>query len=193
MNMINWIKGGFAAAAVSGLMITSAMAQEISDSHLAAARKAITAIEATERFDNILPGIALQISNQLISNNPDLEPQINEIVNDETIALVSRRADLERDAALSYAKAMSEADLNAIADFYNSDAGKALLANGAILAREVQQSAMVWQRGIERDLMENVNTKLREVAPRDDVTPAAPEDGVAVPSIEGGEAAPAAN
>jgi hypothetical protein len=166
MKITKWVKGGIIAAAVTGAAMSASFAQEVSESHLEAARKAITAIQATERFDDILPGVALRITSQLIANNPDLEPQINEVVDQETLALVSRRADLEREAALVYAKSISEEDLNAIAEFYSSSAGQALLTNGAILAREVQQSAAVWQRGVERDLMENVNAKLKEVAPR---------------------------
>lgn len=177
MKITKWIKGGVLAIAVTGATMTTPMAQEVSEGHLEAARKAITAIEATARFDEILPNIALHITGQMIGNNPDLETQINEIVDTETLALVSRRADLEKEAALVYAKSISEADLNAIAAFYSSDAGKALLNNGAILAREVQQAAAVWQRGIERDLLENVNEKLKEIAPRsvDDKTDDAAE------------------
>lgn len=172
MKISKWIKCSVLAAVMSGATMTASLAQDISDSHLEAARKAISAIQATARFDDILPQVALEITSRLISNNPDLEPQINETVDQETLALVSRRADLENDAALIYAKSISEEDLNAIATFYSSSAGQALLNNGAILAREVQQSATVWQRGIERDLLENVSKKLEEVAPR------APEDEV---------------
>ncbi|MEM5501257.1 DUF2059 domain-containing protein [Ahrensia kielensis] len=166
MKMTKWIKSGLLAIAITGATMAAPMAQEIAESHLEAARKAITAIQATARFDEILPEIALRITSQMIANNPDLETQINDTVDSETLALVSRRADLEKEAALVYAKSISEEDLNAIAAFYTSDAGKALLNNGAILAREVQQAASVWQRGIERDLLENVNEKLKEVAPR---------------------------
>lgn len=153
-------------AIVFGSVQGSALAQDVTDSHLSAARSAISAIEATDRFDNILPNVAQAIKQQLIANNPDLEEQINNVVDAETIAMVSRRGDLEQEAARAYAKAMSEEHLQEIAAFYNTDAGKALLKNGAIVGREVQAAAGIWQRGVERDLLENVSTKLAEVAPR---------------------------
>ena len=46
----------------------------------------------------------------------------------------------------------SEADLNAIAEFYNSDAGKKLISDGPIVTRELFKAADIWQRGIARDL-----------------------------------------
>lgn len=169
------------AAVILGGVQGNLWAQELSESHLSAARSAISAIEATDRFDNILPNVAQAIKQQLIANNPDLEAQINDVVDSETIAMVSRRGDLEREAASIYGRAMSEEHLLAIAAFYNSDAGKELLKNGAIVGREVQASAGIWQRGVERDLLENVSKKLAEVAPR------AAED-----AVEGGTDAPAA-
>lgn len=156
------------AAVFLGSIQASALAQDISESHLSAAREAISAIEATDRFDNILPNVAQAIKQQLIANNPDLEPQINDVVDSETIAMVSRRGDLEKEAANIYARAVSEEHLLAIAEFYNSEAGKVLLRNGAIVGREVQAAAGIWQRGVERDLLENVSKKLGEVAPRSD-------------------------
>lgn len=166
MNFKKLATSGVILGAVMLSALASAQAQDISDSHLAAARSAISAIEATDRYDDILPNIALGIKQQLIANNPDLEAEINDVVDGETIALVSRRGDLENEAASAYAKALSEEHLTAISEFYNSEPGKALLANGAIISREVQQAAGIWQRGVERDLLENVNAKLREVAPR---------------------------
>lgn len=168
---------GLAISTVSG-----ANAQDISESHMSAARAAIQAIQATDRFDDILPNVAEAIKQQLIANNPDLEPQINQAVDTETIKLVSRRADLETEAASAYAKALSEADLNAITAFYNSDAGKALLANGPIAAREVQGAAGVWQRGIERDLLANVSKQLAETAPRS--APTTPEATTEAPAAQ---------
>lgn len=166
MKLRGYMMAATLCAGIAGGVVSDAWAQEISDSHLSAARSAISAIQATDRFDDILPNLAEGIKQQLIANNPDLELQINEVVDTETLAMVSRRVDLEDEAARAYAQALSEEHLLAIAEFYESEAGKALLANGAIVGREVQASAGIWQRGIERDLLENVSKKLNEVAPR---------------------------
>ena len=50
-----------AAAALAILSAVPASAQEISPSHLAAARQAVDAIDTTEQFDQILLNAATQI------------------------------------------------------------------------------------------------------------------------------------
>ena len=68
----------------------------------------------------------------------------------------------------------SEQDLNDIATFYNSDAGKKLLADGPIVTRELFKAADIWQRGIARDLAQSVGAKLAAVIKSQAPDPAAP-------------------
>ena len=55
----------------------SALAQEISEDHLAAARTAIAALGATDQFDAIIPGTAEQLKMNLIRANADLQEVIS--------------------------------------------------------------------------------------------------------------------
>ena len=107
-----------------------------------------------------------------------------------------RRTDLEKEAALAYARVFSEEDLNAIAAFYNSEAGKKLLSDGPIVTRELFKAADIWQRGVARDLAQSVGAKLaaggqepgapirqrRRRAPRPATDPAAPADPAVAPA-----------
>jgi len=127
-------------------------AQEISEAHIKAARAAIAAIKSTDSYDLLLPAAAQILKQELIQQNPDLTDLISATVDEKALALAPRRADLEREAALVYAKSFSEADLNAIAAFYTSAAGKAFIANAPIVSREVTKAVDIWQRGIQRDL-----------------------------------------
>lgn len=138
-----------------------ASAQEISDEHLKAARAAIEAIKATDDFDNILPQAAQSLKAELIQQSPNLVDLINATVDEKALALASRRADLENEAALAYARIFSEEDLEAIAAFYNSPAGKKLLSDGPIVTREVLKAADIWRRGIIRDLASSVSETMR--------------------------------
>ncbi|ORE97244.1 DUF2059 domain-containing protein [Aurantimonas sp. 22II-16-19i] len=131
---------------------TSQPAQDISESHLAAARAAVTAIRATDQFDEILPNAATQIKSELINNRPDMEQQISDMVDDAAIALAPRRADLETEVARIYARIFSEDELKSIASFYSSGAGEKLLAQGPQATRGMLQAAELWSRGIVRDL-----------------------------------------
>lgn len=175
MTMIQRLRGAtlaLTAAAVVGLSgyalaqgapAAQPATQEVSDSHLKAARAAISAIRATDSYDSILPQAAQALKADLIRQNPDIEALITTTVDERTIALASRRADLEREAALIYARSFSEADLNTIATFYSSDAGKKLLAEGPVVSRELVKAVNIWQNGVARDLAKEVGAHLNQV------------------------------
>jgi len=180
MRLFNSARTWVATGAVATMLVMSnaAGAQEISESHLKAARAAVAAIQATGDFDNILPQSAIALKNQLIQQNPDLQELIETTVNEKALALSARRADLEKEAATAYAKVFNEEDLNAIATFYTSPAGQKLLADGPIVTREVLKAADIWQRGIARDLAQAVAEVLVEKGPK----PPAAAEGEAAPA-----------
>jgi uncharacterized protein len=142
-------------------------AQEISDTHMRAARAAITALGATQEFDLILPEAAFALKGELIQKNPDLVQVINRTVDETALALAARRADLQRETAISYARNFSEEELNTIAEFYSSDAGQKLLEVGPVVMREVYRAAEIWQNGVARDLAVEVAQKLEEETGRE--------------------------
>ena len=154
-----------AAALVAAAITGVARAQEdISDSHLKAAREAIAAIHATDEFDQILPGAAAELKVQLYQKNPDLQPVISVIVDETALGLASRRADLEREAALAYAKVFTETELKEISAFYTSPVGKKLIGDGPIVTRELYKAADIWRAGIGRDLAVEAGKKIAEEA-----------------------------
>lgn len=182
-----------AAVACAILTVTApafAAEENITESHLKAARAAVTAIKATENFDGILPQAAAALKQELIQKNPDLQAIIIKTVDEETFALVPRRGDLEKEAALAYARVFSEGDLNAIATFYSSEPGKKLISDGPIVTRELLKAADIWQRGIARDLAQGVGTKLATVVKSQAPDPAAPAPA-ADPAAAEPEVAPA--
>src|SRR5690606_386003 len=67
-----------AAALVS--FSVPALAQDVSDSHLKAARDAVASINATDAFDAILPQAAASLQASLIQKNPDLQELIGTTV-----------------------------------------------------------------------------------------------------------------
>ncbi|WP_173931453.1 DUF2059 domain-containing protein [Chelativorans sp. Marseille-P2723] len=161
-----------AAMALSVLSAPGA-AQEISAEHLRAARTAIDAINATDEFDAILPQAAQGLKGELIQQHPHMEELINKTVDEKAIELASRRADLEREAALAYARVFTQEELEQIAAFYNSEAGKKLLSSGPAVTREVFQAAEIWRRGVVRDLSSNVLDTVQQAVAAD--KPAAQE------------------
>ncbi|WP_442578319.1 DUF2059 domain-containing protein [Mesorhizobium sp. ASY16-5R] len=145
-----------------------------------AARGALAAIGATEVYDGILPDAAAALKQSLIQKNPDLQELIVKTVDETTISLAPRRADLEKEAALIYAKSFSIDELNAITTFYGSPAGKKLLSDGPVLIRSIAQAAEIWQRGVARDLADGVGKTLDTTVAANKPAPAeapAPAEG----------------
>ncbi|MER9233667.1 DUF2059 domain-containing protein [Mesorhizobium sp. M0622] len=179
MMLHNRVGRFFAILAASAVFAFSspAFSQDVTDAHLKAARAAVAAIHATDTFDNILPQAAAALEQQLIQKNPDMQELIAKTINEKAMGLASRRADLEKEAALAYAKVFSEKELTEIAAFYNSDAGKKLLDNGPIVTRELVKAAEIWQNGLARDLAQQVGETLGAAA--NAKAPAAPADGTA--------------
>lgn len=176
----------FKAAAASLFILTGgiAHAQDATPEHLAAARAAIASIGATNQFDAILPRAADALKSEMIQKDPNLEAIITSTVDNEVLALAVRRADLEKEAALVYAKVFTEADLKAISEFYSTDAGKKLIKEGPIATRGLIDAANIWQAGVARDLAANVGAKMKAAAPADaaPAPDAVPADGAADPA-----------
>ena len=162
-----------AALAASALLAWggAAGAQEFTEGHLKAARAAIASINATSEFDAFLPSAAAQLKSQLIQKNPDLSNLISRTVDEKTLELASRRGDLEREAAIIYARVFTEQQLNEISTFYNTETGKKLIADGDIVGRLTVEAATILQRGLARVLSELVGKALTEA------TKAAPAGG----------------
>src|SRR5689334_2654686 len=116
MMLHNRVRGLCVVLAASAVFAFSspAFSQDVTESHLKAARAAVAAIHATDPFDNILPQAAAALESQLIQKNPDMQELIGKTINEKALALASRRADLEKEAALAYAKVFSEKELNEI-------------------------------------------------------------------------------
>lgn len=161
---------GLGKAAATSLLIstvffgTFASAQDVSDAHLAAAREAITTLGVTDRFDDILPGLAERLKAELIQASPNVGDQISTTVDSKALELASRRSDLEREAALTYARTFTVDELKAISQFYGSEAGKKLLKDGPIASRELMKAADIWAAGINRDLSASSMEELQKVA-----------------------------
>lgn len=152
------------ATLVSGLAFgASAQAQEIPASQLKAARDVISSIQATERFDNILPNLAERLKAEFILASPNFQDKISSTVDEEALALAPRRAALETESATIYAKSFTEEELKAIAAFHSSPAGKKFLSTLPLVQRELGRAAEIWANGISRDLTNQSTEKLRGI------------------------------
>ncbi|WP_375632798.1 MULTISPECIES: DUF2059 domain-containing protein [unclassified Bartonella] len=142
--------------------IGMAYAQGVSDQHLDSARKAISAIHATDQFDSFLPNAVEDLKTVLMRDDPNLAADISDIVDKQALALIKRRSDLEKEIAHVYAKYFTQKELDAITTFYNSDTGKKFLTEVPNIARDSYSAFDIWRTAFMQDLVENVRKEMSE-------------------------------
>jgi hypothetical protein len=101
-----------AALAILAMAGATAQAQnegeEISASLLAAALDTVRNGPDARRLDDILPGLSLEVQNQLIQLRPDLHKEITDAVEAVALKLAARRSELDNDLARVWAKNFTE-------------------------------------------------------------------------------------
>jgi len=158
------MKTGIATAAIC-LMAAgsgSVYAQEITPDHIKSARAAMLATGATDRLDGILPEVATFVKAGLIAGRPDIESEINDIVNKVAISLATRRGPLENEVATIYGNKFTQEELETIQTFFASETGIKFLTQTPTLFREVDEVSRVWREGIVRDMTIQVQEELKE-------------------------------
>ena len=161
--------------AIVSIGINFAHADDISEAHLQSAQKAIAAIHATDQFDEFLPSTARDLKDELMRKDPNLSNIISDTVDEQAMALVKRRADLEKEAARAYAKHFSQEELDQITAFYTSDTGKKLLTQGPVAVRDILSAYDVWRQGVAQDLATNVGKAMaQKIGAQKHNAPAAP-------------------
>lgn len=155
------LRAALLAAAISSGALLPATAQEVTQSHLAAALDAVTSAKTSRGFDNVLPLLSQQTQNRLIRLRPDQHAAIAEVVEAEVLPLVARRKDLDNDVARIWAKHFSEQELKDIAAFYKSEAGKKLADIGPRVVGETLQSVKGWSDRVGEELYEKSLASLK--------------------------------
>ncbi|AQX28113.1 MULTISPECIES: DUF2059 domain-containing protein [unclassified Bartonella] len=150
------------AIAILIMNIGITYAQDVSDKHLVSAKKMMSAIHATDQFDSFLPMAVRDLKDKLIGDDPNLEKDISELIDKQALALVKRRADLEKEIAHIYAKHFSQEELDKIAAFYSSDVGKKFLTEVPGIAREAYSVFDSWCSNVVQDLIKNVEQEISQ-------------------------------
>ena len=146
---------------LSAVTVRAQSGEEISASHLAAALDAVRNGPDARRLDDILPGLSLQVQNQLIQLRPDLHKEITEAVESVALKLAARRPELDNELARVWARNFTEAELKAIATFYKSAAGKRLAEIGPKVIGDTLQTTRSWSGRVAEELMEKSREELK--------------------------------
>ena len=156
----NLFSAGLIAIACTAM--APAWAQEFSESHLAAARLAASNTPLSKDFDTVLPLLSQRVQNRLISIRPDLHEVISKTVEEVALRLAARRVDLDNAAALLWARAFTEEELNEIAAFYTSPVGKKFVDLGPQLGQATVQTVQNWSSRIGEELLDKSREELKK-------------------------------
>jgi hypothetical protein len=151
-----------AAVIVAG-PLTFVAAQEIGQSHLAAAERVTQSAPRTADWDRYLFQLAQQTSDRLIRQRPDLFREIAKVVDDVALELVPRRAELDNDIARIWAKNFNEEELKAIDAFFSSDIGKKYKDVAAkTIGPDMLQAAKNWRTRVGDEMLEKATEELKK-------------------------------
>jgi hypothetical protein len=144
------------------VMAATARADDITPSHMAAALDAVRSAKASKDYDNVLPLLSERVQDEIIRRRPDLYKQISDVVRQEALKLVGRRADLDDDIARVWANSFTEDELKAITAFYKSPAGLKLANVGPQVVANSLQAVKGWSDKVNRELLDNSRQELKK-------------------------------
>ena len=136
--------------------------QEFSESYLDAAKRASSNAPISKDLDTVLPLLAQRVQTRLVSLRPDLHVEINATVQAVALELVVRRAELEDAIALAWARIFTEEELEQIAAFYNSPAGKKFVEIGPELGTTTLQTVDNWSSRVGEELLDKSREELKK-------------------------------
>jgi uncharacterized protein len=156
------IRTGLVASAIACLSAVLSSAQEFSESQLDAAKRASTNAPLSKDLDTVLPLLAQRVQTRLISLRPDLHAEISDTVQEVALRLAGRRADLDNAIALAWARTFTEEELEQIAAFYTSPAGRKFVDVGPELGSITIQTVENWSSRVGEELLDKSREELRK-------------------------------
>ncbi|MBO6509771.1 MAG: DUF2059 domain-containing protein [Roseibium sp.] len=144
----------------AGFLSATASAQDISPSHLEAAKKVAAATKVLEPFDDILPILAEQTRTAFIQADPTRAEEIIEVTQNVALQLAAKRSELNDQVYQLWAAGFTEAELNQLAEFYNTELGQKLTNTIPQITATSVGAAREWQDKISTEMVTLVQEEL---------------------------------
>lgn len=132
---------------------------EISASHLALAREVMLASGIGRSFDSIIPTFDQQIRQQTLTR-PELSKDLDEVLNGLQPEMELQKQRMIDIAARIYASQLSEAELNDIATFFRSPAGKRYVGTQPQILDQMVQAMQGWTQEVSQYVMIRVRAEM---------------------------------
>jgi len=147
-----------AVAVALALFGPAAHAQQPSAASMAVAKQLIATTGATTVFNPLIAGVVEQAKLLYLQQNPALAKDLNEIAAQMRTDLQPRFGEITDEVAKIYATNFTEQELKDILAFYQTPAGKKLLAQQA----KVIETSMSFAQNWANKLSDEVTSKMRD-------------------------------
>jgi hypothetical protein len=159
---LNLFRRPLAAAMVIAALASPALSQDLTESHIAAARETIAAAHASEQFNEILIALADQTKALFQRSNPGAAKDIDEVVTSVALDLAKRRPDLDRELERVWAARFSEDELKQITTFFRSAIGQKYGQLAPVIIQDSMRSAGIWRDALSTDIVTRSRDELNK-------------------------------
>ena len=165
MSTIQAIKSTSRLVAVAVALVAfgpAANSQQPSAAAMATAKELIASTAATTVFNPLIAGVVEQAKLLYLQQNPSLSKDLNEIASKMRTDLAPRFAELSDEMARLYATHFTDQELKAILVFYQSPAGKKLLAQQPTVVDDSMKFAQDWANKLSDQVIANMRDELKK-------------------------------
>lgn len=147
------------AAAPAAPATPAARSTTISPSHLALAREVMLNSGIARSFDSIIPAFADQIKQQSVTR-PELAKDLDEVLQSLNPEMELQKQRMIDTAARIYATKLTEPELQDIAAFFRSPAGKRYVETQPQILDEMVQAMQIWTQEVSEYVMVRVRAEM---------------------------------
>ncbi|MDR7038265.1 MULTISPECIES: DUF2059 domain-containing protein [Methylobacterium] len=134
-------------------------APAISPNHLALAREVMLGSGIARSFDSIIPAFAEQIRKQAVTR-PELQKDLEEVLASLEPEMELQKQRMISTAAGIYAKQLNEAELQEIANFFRSPAGKRYVQTQPQVLDDMVAAMQTWTQDVSEYVMVRVRAEM---------------------------------
>ena len=151
-----------AALALTSLVATEARAQQPSASAIATAREMLEIKGASAMFAPLVAGVVEVTKNTLLTTNPQLGKDLNEVAARLKLEFAPRQAEVITEIAVLFARKFTEQEMKEIIAFFKSSAGKKFLTDEPVTMQEGMTRAEAWAGRLSEQVMSRFRAEMKK-------------------------------
>jgi len=152
----------FAVALVLVSPIAHAQPQKPSTTAIATAKQIVTVTGSTTIFNPLINGVVEQAKIVFLQQNPGLAKDLNDVAADLRKKLAPRFAELTNEVTQQYASRFTEQELKDVLAFYQTPAGKKLIAEQPKIADTSLKFAQDWANKLSEEVIDMMRAEMKK-------------------------------